>query len=97
MVYPLALLFFYPFLPVILTIAYLATKNEKTLEKAIVSKYFTAFLDHGPHFVLRLVIVVLEGLKQGGEYDRHDSVFIFSMVRAAVKCDQEPPLCCQNV
>jgi len=79
-VYPLALLLFYPVVPLVLTIAYLITDNEKTLEKAVMSKYFTAFLDHGPQFVLRLVIVVLVGISQNGVYSRHDTVFILSMV-----------------
>ena len=69
-VYPLALLLFYPVVPLVLTIAYLITDNEKTLEKAVMSKYFTAFLDHGPQFVLRLVIVVLVGVSQNGVYSR---------------------------
>jgi hypothetical protein len=61
-------------------VAYLVTKDERALEKAVVSKYFTAFLDHGPHFVLRLVIVVLVGISQGGVYNRHDTIFVLSMV-----------------
>lgn len=79
-VYPLALLLFYPIIPLLLTVAYLVTKDERALEKAVVSKYFTAFLDHGPHFVLRLVIVVLVGISQGGVYNRHDTIFVLSMV-----------------
>jgi len=79
-VYPLALLLFYPVVPLLLTIAYLITDNERTLEKAVMSKYFTAFLDHGPQFVLRLVIVVLVGIAQNGVYNRHDTVFVLSMV-----------------
>ena len=69
-VYPLALLLFYPVVPLLLTVAYLITDNERTLEKAVMSKYFTAFLDHGPQFVLRLVIVVLVGIAQSGVYNR---------------------------
>ena len=69
-VYPLALLLFYPVVPLLLTAAFLITNNEKTLEKAVMSKYFTAFLDHGPQFVLRLVIVVLVGIAQNGVYNR---------------------------
>ena len=38
--------------------------------KATMAKLFAGFLDHGPHFVLRLVIVVLIGLSQGGVYNR---------------------------
>ena len=44
------------------------------------SKFFAGFLDHGPNFVLRLVIVVLVGIAQGGVYQRNDFVFIMSMV-----------------
>lgn len=80
MAYPLCLLVLYPVLPIVLTVAYLITKNTQTLEKCVVSKYFTAFLDHGPHFVLRLVIVVLVGIKQQGVYSKSDAIFILSMV-----------------
>ena len=69
-IYPVCLLLFYPLVPIALTIAYLVTNNERTLEKAVMSKYFTAFLDHGPQFVLRLVIVVLVGIAQNGVYNR---------------------------
>ena len=58
------------------------SRDPATLEKAIVSKYFTAFLDHGPHFVLRLVIVVLSGIKEAGGRERHDTVFVLSMVQS---------------
>merc|ERR1719431_2277694 len=54
--YPVLLLVLYPVIPIILTLAYLITKNEATHEKATLSKFFAGFLDHGPHFVLRLVI-----------------------------------------
>ena len=69
-IYPLCLLFFYPLVPIALTIAYLVTKNEKHHERATISKFFAGFLDHGPQFVLRLVVVVLIGLSQGGVYQR---------------------------
>lgn len=82
-VYPLALLLFYPIIPIILTVAFLITQNQSNYEKAVISKYFTAFLDHGPHFVLRLVVVVLLGISQAGvnsRYEAHDFLFILSMV-----------------
>ena len=69
-IYPVCLLFFYPLVPIALTIAYLVTKNEKHHERATISKFFAGFLDHGPQFVLRLVVVVLIGLSQGGVYQR---------------------------
>ena len=59
-----------PLVPVVLTIAYLVTNNEKTHEHARLSKCFAGFLDHGPHFVLRLVIVTLIGISQNGVYQR---------------------------
>ena len=65
-IYPLCLLLFYPLVPIALTIAYLATKNEKHHERATISKFFAGFLDHGPQFVLRLVVVVLIGLGRAG-------------------------------
>jgi len=80
LIYPLCLLLFYPLVPIALTIAYLVTKNEKHHERATMSKFFSGFLDHGPQFVLRLVVVVLIGLSQGGVYHRDDYVFILSMV-----------------
>ena len=73
-IYPLCLLFFYPLVPIALTIAYLVTKKEKHHERATISKFFAGFLDHGPQFVLRLVVVVLIGLSQGGVYQRWNSV-----------------------
>ena len=79
-IYPVCLLLFYPLVPIALTIAYLVTKNEKHHERATISKFFAGFLDHGPQFVLRLVVVVLIGLSQGGVYQRDDYVFILSMV-----------------
>eukprot|EP00092_Neocalanus_flemingeri_P002364 GFUD01002529.1.p1 GENE.GFUD01002529.1~~GFUD01002529.1.p1 ORF type:complete len:445 (-),score=110.94 GFUD01002529.1:454-1788(-) len=79
-VYPAGLLLFYPVVPIILTLTYLVTRNEKHHERATMSKFFAGFLDHGPHFVLRLVIVVLVGIAQGGVYQRYDFVFIMSMV-----------------
>merc|ERR1711936_1415550 len=80
LLYPACLLLFYPPVPIALTIAYLWTHNEKHHERATMSKFFAGFLDHGPHFVLRLVVVVLIGLSQGGVYQRDDYVFILSMV-----------------
>jgi len=79
-VYPLLLLVFYPVIPIVLTAAHLVTGNEKTLEKATMAKFFAGFLDHGPNFVLRLVIVVLNEISQNGEYSRGDIVFVLSMV-----------------
>ena len=70
LLYPACLLLFYPLVPIALTIAYLWTHNEKHHERATMSKFFAGFLDHGPHFVLRLVVVVLIGLSQGGVYQR---------------------------
>ena len=70
LLYSLCLLLFYPLVPIALTIAYLVTKNEKHHERATMSKFFAGFLDHGPQFVLRLVVVVLIGLSQGGVYQR---------------------------
>ena len=61
---------FCPLVPIVLTLAYLIKKDEKIHEKATMSKFFAGFLDHGPHFVLRLVIVVLIGIAQGGVYQR---------------------------
>lgn len=78
--YPVLLLVLYPVIPIILTLAFLITKNEATHEKATLAKFFAGFLDHGPHFVLRLVIVVLVGVSQGGVYSRTDVVFILSMI-----------------
>jgi hypothetical protein len=79
-VYPLLLLIFYPVIPIVLTATYLYTKDEKTYEKATISRFFAGFLDHGPHFVLRLVIVCLSGISQGGVYQRDDNIFILSMI-----------------
>ena len=70
LLHPACLLLFYPLVPIALTIAYLWTHNEKHHERATMSKFFAGFLDHGPHFVLRLVVVVLIGLSQGGVYQR---------------------------
>lgn len=78
--YPIVLFLFYPIIPIILTLGYLITRNEVVYEKATLAKFFAGFLDHGPHFVLRLVIVVLVGGTQGGVYTRTDTVFILSMV-----------------
>ena len=64
------ILIFCPLVPIVLTLAYLIKKDEKIHEKATMSKFFAGFLDHGPHFVLRLVIVVLIGIAQGGVYQR---------------------------
>jgi len=80
LVYPVALLLFYPVVPILLTLHYLISRYPLSLERAIFSKYFTAFLDHGPHFVLRLVIVVLQGIAEGGTRHRHDTIFVLSMV-----------------
>jgi len=79
-VYPLLLVVFYPIIPIVLTAAYLYTKNEKTYEKATIARFFAGFLDHGPHFVLRLVIVCLSRISQGGVYQRDDNIFILSMI-----------------
>ena len=65
-----SILVFCPLVPIALTIAFLVTGSEKIHHKATMSKLFAGFLDHGPHFVLRLVIVVLIGLSQGGVYNR---------------------------
>lgn len=78
--YPVLLLVLAPVIPILLTLAFLITQNRTNLDRAVISKYFTAFLDHGPHFVLRLVIVVLVGISQRGVYTRHDAVFVMSMV-----------------
>ena len=78
--YPLVLLLLAPVIPILLTLSFLITQNRTALDRAVISKYFTAFLDHGPHFVLRLVIVVLVGISQRGVYTRHDSIFVLSMV-----------------
>lgn len=75
----LGILLLSPLVPIILTIVYLVTRNEKIHERATLSKFMAGFLDHGPHFVLRLVVVVLIGLAQGGSYHRDDFIFIFSM------------------
>lgn len=78
--YPLILLCCYPALPIVLFVAYLVTRDEKTLEKARISRLFAAFLDHGPQFVLRLVIVVLNGIAHNGVYHKGDVVFVLSMI-----------------
>ena len=65
-----SILVFCPLVPIALTIAVLVTGSEKIHHKATMAKLFAGFLDHGPHFVLRLVIVVLIGLSQGGVYNR---------------------------
>ena len=65
-----SILVFCPLVPIGLTIAFLVTGSEKIHHKATMAKLFAGFLDHGPHFVLRLVIVVLIGLAQGGVYNR---------------------------
>jgi len=75
-----SILVFCPLVPIALTIAFLVTGSEKIHHKATMAKLFAGFLDHGPHFVLRLVIVVLIGLSQGGVYNRDDHIFILSMV-----------------
>ena len=66
----LSTLVFCPLVPIALTIAFLITGNERIHHQATTAKLFAGFLDHGPHFVLRLVIVVLIGLSQGGVYNR---------------------------
>jgi len=78
--YPLALLFCFPVLPVLLTVAYLVKRDEKLYEKAILARFFSSFLDHGPQFVLRVVVVVLNGLSHRGQYNRDDYLFILSMI-----------------
>jgi len=75
-----AILIFCPLVPIVLTLAYIWTKNEDIHHKARLSKCLAGFLDHGPHFVLRLVIVVLIGISHSGVYKRDDFIFIFSMV-----------------
>ena len=45
--YPAGLLLFYPVVPIVLTLSYLITGNEKTHEKSTMSKFFAGFLDHG--------------------------------------------------
>ena len=65
------ILIFCPLVPIVLTVAYLVTKNEKIHENARLSKCYAGFLDHGPHFVLRLVIVTLIGISQNGVYQRY--------------------------
>jgi len=82
--YTLALLLFYPLLPILLTLAFLCSRDEALHHKAVMSKYFTAFLDHGPQFVLRLVLVVLVGVAERGVYSRHDTLFVLSMVTAFI-------------
>jgi len=79
-VYPVLLLIFYPVIPICLTLAYLFSKNEVIHERSTLAKFFAGFLDHGPNFVLRLVIVVLVGISQNGIYSRGDIVFIMSMI-----------------
>ena len=65
-----SILVFCPLVPIALTIGFLVTGSEKIHHKATMAKLFAGFLDHGPHFVLRLVVVVLIGLSQGGVYNR---------------------------
>jgi len=79
-VYPLALLILYPALPLLLTIYYLFKNQDIFMKRARLARLFAAFLDHGPQFVLRVVVVVLNGLPHRGQYGRDDSVFILSMV-----------------
>jgi len=78
--YPFCLLVFYPVLPVILTIMYLVKRDAKHQDRARLSRLFAAFLDHGPQFILRVVVVVLNGLPHRGLYRRDDVIFILSMV-----------------
>ena len=66
-----AILIFCPLVPIVLTLAYIWTKNEDIHHKARLSKCLAGFLDHGPHFVLRLVIVVLIGISHSGVYKRY--------------------------
>lgn len=70
------LLFFYPVVPIALCIYTLCTGKNREL--AIMSKLFEGFLDDGPQFVLRLVVVVLFGIGIG--QDKHNIIFIMSMV-----------------
>ena len=51
----------------------------KNFELAVLSKLFEGFLDDGPQFVLRLVIVVLVGVGNIGQ-NRDEFIFIMSMV-----------------
>lgn len=74
--YFLALLFCYPAVPIGLCIYTLYTGQNMDLAK--MSKMFEAFLDDGPQFVLRLVVVVLFGIHVGQRKD--DVIFIMSMV-----------------
>ena len=43
----------------------LYTGQSQTLELAVMTKMFEGFLDDGPQFVLRLVVVVLFGIHIG--------------------------------
>jgi len=74
-IYFLALLFFYPIVPIILCLNTLRTGENKDL--ANLSKFLGGFLDDGPQFVIRVVVVVLFGIDSES---KSDIVFIMSMV-----------------
>jgi len=74
-IYFLALLFCYPIVPIILCFNTLRTGENRDL--AILSKLLGGFLDDGPQFVIRVVVVVLFGI---GSESKSDIVFIMSMV-----------------
>jgi len=78
LLYFLVLLFCYPAVPISLCIYTLYTGQSQTLELAVMTKMFEGFLDDGPQFVLRLVVVVLFGIHIGQGKD--DVIFIMSMV-----------------
>ena len=74
--YFLLLLCFYPLLPIALCVYSLVTSRR--LHIASLAKLFEGFLDDGPQFVLKLVVVVLYGI--GLSVERSDLIFAFSMV-----------------
>jgi len=75
LVYFFALLFFYPIVPIALCFNTLRTGKNRDL--AIMSKLLGGFLDDGPQFVIRVVVVVLFGI---GSESKSDIIFIMSMV-----------------
>ena len=70
------LLVFYPLVPIVLCI-YTLTTGGKRLHVAALAKLFEGFLDDGPQFVLKLVVVVLYGI--GLSSEKYDVVFVASM------------------
>ncbi|XP_023336286.1 uncharacterized protein LOC111707414 [Eurytemora carolleeae] len=78
--YPLTLLIFFPVLPVVLTVYSLIRKDDEHYQRARLARLVSSFLDHGPQFVVRVVVVVLSGLPHRGIYDKGDVVFIISMI-----------------